>query len=73
MSEPTTGAALQVLVEREKCCGYGNCVLAAPEVFGLSDDDGIVVVLDEHPAPGLREKVAQAVGDCPTEALGLRD
>jgi ferredoxin len=72
MTDATTGQRLEVVVERDKCCGYGNCVLAAPTVFALSEVDGIVYALDPHPPADLRDQVAHAVGDCPTEALGLR-
>jgi ferredoxin len=64
---------LDVVVEREKCCGFGNCVLAAPSVFALADQDGIVYALDPAPPASLRAAVEQAIVDCPTEALGLRN
>jgi ferredoxin len=72
MSTPTDQEFLEIVVERDKCCGFGNCVLAAPTVFGLAEHDGIVEVLDLRPAADLRADVEQAIADCPTEALGLR-
>lgn len=63
---------LEVLVEREKCCGYGNCVVAAPDVFTLDDEDGIVRTLDPHPPADLREAVRDAAAACPAEAIVVR-
>jgi ferredoxin len=72
VSAPAREEYLDVVIERDKCCGFGNCVLAAPTVFALDENDGIVVALDPHPSADLRPQVEQAVADCPTEALGLR-
>jgi ferredoxin len=73
VSAPAQEEFLDIVVEREKCCGFGNCVLAAPSVFALADQDGIVYALDPRPSVDLRADVEQAVADCPTEALGLRN
>ncbi|GAA1163314.1 ferredoxin [Streptomyces hebeiensis] len=61
---------MQILVDRGKCQGYGNCVVAEPRVFDL-DEDGIVKVLDDAPADELRDQVKYAVLDCPARALDL--
>jgi ferredoxin len=57
---------MKILVDTGNCDGYGNCVLAAPDVFGL-DDSGKVVVLD----PETRDAAAvkQAVRDCPARVI----
>ena len=49
---------LEVLVERDRCCGYGNCVVVAPDVFTLDDEDGIVQTLDPHPRADLQARGA---------------
>lgn len=72
MSAPAREEFLEVIIEREKCCGFGNCVLAAPTVFALDETDGMVMALDPRPSAELRPQIEQAVVDCPTEALGLR-
>jgi ferredoxin len=59
---------LQVHADREVCIGAGMCVLSAGTVFD-QDDDGIVVVLDEHPADTV--EVRDAVANCPSGALSL--
>lgn len=63
---------MKVLVDRRKCQGYGNCVIAEPRVFDL-DDDGFVQLLIEEPPEDLRAQVGHAVRDCPARALNLGD
>ena len=41
---------MRVEVHADRCIGSGVCVLIAPDVFDQRDDDGVVVLLDEHPA-----------------------
>lgn len=61
---------MNVLVDRGKCQGYGNCVIAEPRVFDL-DDDGFVELLVDEPPEELRAQVKHAVRDCPARALDL--
>jgi ferredoxin len=62
---------VKVLVDQEKCCGAGSCVLLAPEVFDQRDDDGIVVLLDATPAAELHAAVREAANVCPGAAIGV--
>ena len=59
---------LRVIADHDKCIASGACVLACPEVFA-QDDDGIVVVLQEHPPPELAEAVEAAVRACPAAVI----
>jgi ferredoxin len=61
---------VQVHADRDVCIGAGMCVLTAGEVFD-QDDDGIVLVLDEHPADTV--DVRNAVANCPSGALSLEE
>ena len=63
---------MRVLVEHEKCCGAGQCVLAAPKVFDQGDD-GLVTLLDETPPPEHHRAVREAVSVCPGAALRLEE
>ncbi|AUX43607.1 ferredoxin [Sorangium cellulosum] len=63
---------MRVLVEHEKCCGAGQCVMVAPKVFDQRDD-GIVVLLDEAPPPEQYRAVREAVSICPGAALRLEE
>jgi len=60
---------VKVLVDEEKCCGAGSCVLLAPEVFDQRDEDGIVVLLDATPAAELHGAVREAANVCPGAAI----
>ena len=61
---------MRVIVDTEKCCGAGQCVLIAPKVFDQRDD-GIVVLLDAAPAGELHAAVREAACVCPGAAIRL--
>lgn len=58
----------RIRIDLEKCQGYGNCVMAAPEVFDISDQ-GKVVVLDENAVDDATLRLA--IRECPAHALEL--
>ncbi|MFC8798072.1 ferredoxin [Promicromonospora sp. NPDC057138] len=60
---------MKVTVEQDKCCGAGQCVLLAPEVFDQRDEDGIVILLDETPSEPLHDRVREAASVCPGAAI----
>ena len=61
-------APLRVRVDREKCVSAGNCVVTAPTVFILDDDDkATLLAVDSVDEDTLR--VAAEL--CPTEAIVL--
>jgi ferredoxin len=62
---------MRVHVEPARCAASGLCVLAAPEVFGQSDEDGTVELLDPTPASGLQPRVRAAAARCPARAISL--
>lgn len=64
---------MKVAAKYEACVGHGQCLLAAPDVFDLPDDEDHVVILDEHPDESLRADVVRAVGMCPMAALSIVD
>jgi ferredoxin len=59
---------MRIAVDHDKCIASGACALTAPEVFG-QDEDGIVVVLAEHPPPSLHERALDAVRACPAAVI----
>jgi ferredoxin len=61
--------AMRVSVDRSRCLGSGNCLTWASEVFDQSDDDFLVVVLDEAPPAERWEAVEQAARFCPGQAI----
>ena len=62
---------MRVVIDKSKCLGNALCVAAAPEVFDVDDEEGLVVLLQEAPGPESAERVARAVKSCPTSALSL--
>ena len=57
--------------DEDECCGAGQCVLIAPQVFDQRQDDGIVILLDPQPPAELHTTVREAVSVCPAAAITL--
>ncbi|WP_413797266.1 ferredoxin [Streptomyces iranensis] len=64
---------MKITVDEERCCGAGQCVLIAPEVFDQREEDGIVVLLDTEPAEGHHTAVREAASVCPATAIQLSE
>ncbi|MCW2952013.1 MAG: ferredoxin [Conexibacter sp.] len=64
---------MKVIVDLDVCEAYGQCVLQAPQVFDLGDDDEVVTVLDADPDDALRERVEAAADACPVDAIRIAD
>jgi ferredoxin len=63
---------MQIDIDRDRCMGAGQCVRAARAVFGQSEEDGLVVLLDANPPGALRDEVTLAVSMCPTGTIAVR-
>jgi ferredoxin len=61
---------MKILVDRTKCTGLGICESLAPEHFEI-DDEGLLVVFDEHVTDETIAGVEEAIAGCPTAALRL--
>lgn len=64
---------MKVIRNATTCALHGECVMAAPEVFDIRDDDEVVTVLDSEPAEELRGRVENAALACPTSSLRIED
>jgi ferredoxin len=62
---------MKVLVDMNLCQSHGECVVVAPEVFELGDDD--VLRWKEDVDDELREKMEEAVDACPMMAISIED
>ena len=60
---------MEIMIDEDGCCGAGQCVLTAPEVFDQRDEDGVVVLLDAAPPPEVHEAVRQAAAVCPAAVI----
>jgi ferredoxin len=61
---------MKVRVDRELCIGVGNCVVIAPTVFKL-DDQNKAVVLD--PGSVDEDTLMEAAESCPENAIIVED
>ncbi|MET9343019.1 MULTISPECIES: ferredoxin [Nonomuraea] len=64
---------MKVTVDEAKCCGAGQCVLIAPEVFDQRDEDGVVVLLEPEPGEDQHALVREAAAVCPAAAIELSE
>lgn len=64
---------MRIELDSDLCQAYGNCLLAAPEVFELTESTPVVIVLDPTPDAAMRAQVEEAVTSCPIQALTLLD
>ena len=64
---------MKVVVDLDACEAHGDCVVAAPEIFDLGDEDDVVTVLNAEPGEDLRAKAELAVTNCPVAAITLED
>ncbi len=63
---------MKIVVDFDLCQSHAVCTQAAPEVFALSDE-GLLDVLIEEPGEELRAKVERAVRECPTLAITIEE
>ena len=63
---------MRVEVDLDKCTGHGICESIAEEVFEVQDN-GTVVIHDAERPESDRDRMTQAVTQCPAAALRLID
>jgi ferredoxin len=63
---------MKVEVDLNKCTGHGICESIAEDVFEVQDD-GSVLIRDADRPDFDRERMRQAVTQCPAAALRLAD
>jgi ferredoxin len=69
LDERTVGE-LRIVIDRDQCVGFGDCVKEAPEGFQLGDDTVAVFV---HPDVVERERLLRACDACPVDAITVYD
>jgi|FEC22Drversion2_1045045.scaffolds.fasta_scaffold00045_13 ferredoxin len=63
---------MKVVADLDKCQGHGLCRMSAPDVFGVTDDEGQVIVKFEGEIPEeLEDAAALGVESCPEIALSI--
>ena len=61
---------LRIVIDRDQCVGFGDCVKEAPEGFRL---DETTVVAFEQPEAVERERLLRACDACPVDAITVYD
>jgi len=61
---------MHVRVLRLKCCGHGECVEIAPDVFALDSRNKSFVIDEEAGTP---EQLRDAAESCPCAAIEVED
>ncbi len=64
-------SGLTIRIDRDSCIGTGACIKTAPEVFRL--DDRQIVAFTEEPSEIDRQRLLDACGFCPVDALEAWD
>ena len=54
------------------CEGFANCLVAAPDLFDLDDDDKVIILQGELD-DAERARVDEAIRSCPVAALTIAD
>lgn len=60
---------MKVRIKTEVCVGHAMCIIACPQMFELSDEDGHASVRSESVPSDLEEHVLQAERSCPEGAI----
>jgi ferredoxin len=63
---------MRVEVDLDKCTGHGICESIADDVFEVQDDGTVLIRENDRPESD-RDRMQQAVTQCPAAALFLRE
>ena len=63
---------MDIIIDRDKCIGAGNCVWGAEDYFDQDDLDGKVILVRERLDLADEVRVRNSVGMCPVTAIALR-
>jgi len=64
---------MRLSVDQAKCQGHTVCGMAAPELFGSSDDDGHAIVLVPDVPEQYQESARLAEASCPERAIAIEE
>ena len=63
---------MRVIVDFDLCESNAVCMVIAPDVFEVRDDD-FLYVLNEEPGEERRAQMEEAVQRCPKQAISIQD
>jgi ferredoxin len=64
---------MKVSIEPRKCIAAGQCVMKAPMVFDQQEEDGIVILLNDHPQAEDQAAARLAARVCPAEVIHIHE
>ncbi|MDQ1008532.1 ferredoxin [Streptomyces sp. V4I23] len=64
---------MQVSIDQDRCCGSGQCVMAAPDVFDQSEDDGLALLRPGRARQAARADLELAAALCPAGAITVHE
>lgn len=64
---------MRISIDQSRCIGAGQCVLKAPAVFDQQEEDGLVILLQESPAPEHQAAARIAARVCPAEVIHVHE
>jgi ferredoxin len=64
---------MRIIADTDRCIGSGQCVFREPAIFGLDEEEGIVVLLSPRPTGGAAERAREAARLCPSGALTITE
>ncbi|WP_409186592.1 ferredoxin [Amycolatopsis sp. VS8301801F10] len=62
-----------VLFEPEKCQGYANCLIEAPQIWDFDEDENRAVLRVAGPGDALRPKAEASARCCPAQAIRIEE
>jgi ferredoxin len=68
--EERTVHRLRIVIDRDQCVGFGDCVKEAPEGFKLDEE---AVAVFAAPEAVERERLLRACDACPVDAITVYD
>lgn len=64
---------MRVTADRHACIASGNCLYAAPAIFGQDTDEGLVTLLHADVPADEEENVRYAQRSCPAGAIAVTE
>ncbi|MET8051803.1 ferredoxin [Streptosporangium sp. NPDC005286] len=62
---------MKLYIELEKCCGFGECIALAPDLFRMGGDNRAQLIGDGAVNQADEERARTAAFACPAEAIGV--
>lgn len=64
---------MRVILDEGACVAHGECVIVAPDIFSLGDDDPVATITQPEPGEELRPQLEAAIRACPADAIRIEE